>query len=391
MGGKAKREAAKRASASSAPALPNTGPISADAGTAEAPNNNNNNSNKSSTRPRSKSNGAKQAPAQTTIGESKESSSQSTAKTNEESTSQQQSPDVFEYLDKGESDGAGRLTHARRASATSAPYSRIVQPLSKSDRRKSSTSYSFYSDSGISLRDHSPDRASSIASADYQPPTPPDFSYDPFSWKMLNVSKTRHHYPMAGAYLTDSESMLDGPISPTPGHASVTSPETYYATSRHLPGYVPKLGMPLERSSGKTYRPDYSSKVGGRQRRKSSDPNGMLSKDHHNHNPIVEIEPELPPLCRRFKSLNVRVLHHLQDELTKMEEDLTVLDELEETHNSIGKSRNHGKQTSPVARRQELQSHEYAALQQKRNELIENIVEKTEKYSRIFLSFFLNM
>lgn len=87
-----------------------------------------------------------------------------------------------------------------------------------------------------------------------------------------------------------------------------------------------------------------------------------------------------PPLYRRFESLNHRVLLHLQDEISQMEEDLHTLDEYEEMHR-VATAEQDGTKAMPASRRLEAQSQAYSSLHYRRMDLMAALIQKTEQYS----------
>lgn len=87
-----------------------------------------------------------------------------------------------------------------------------------------------------------------------------------------------------------------------------------------------------------------------------------------------------PPLYRRFESVNHRVLLHLQDEISQMEEDLHSLDEYEEMHR-IATAEQEGTRPLPASRRRDSQAQAYSALHYRRMDLMSAMVQKTEQYS----------
>lgn len=87
-----------------------------------------------------------------------------------------------------------------------------------------------------------------------------------------------------------------------------------------------------------------------------------------------------PPLYRRFESVNHRVLLHLQDEISQMEEDLHTLDEYEEMHR-VATAEQEGTKPLPASRRVDIQSQAYPSLHYRRMDLMAALVQKTEQYS----------
>ncbi|PGH04041.1 hypothetical protein GX51_03711 [Blastomyces parvus] len=294
-----------------------------------------------------------------------------------EAQPRQPSPNVFEFLDKDDSEGTStrwpRTTRPRQPSATSS--------ASHSSRRKSSASYSFNSDSGLSFREHSPDRASSISSTEYQPATPPDISLDTVNWKFADESQTRRRLHMAGAYMTDSETVLDSPTSPGPGYLDLSTPESYYTLAKHTFPQCPPNSAIHPSYPYRQPNPDmrkFSLSTSKKQRRTSVESAPKRSESRDDEHPL---------LYRKFESLNHRLLRHLQEEIAQMEEDLTILDEVEEVRRVTANVRNSGRQKLLGTKHQDLQSEELSVLQQKKSELVEKLVPKTEQYNRALCSY----
>ncbi|KAK2749335.1 hypothetical protein FQN55_003661 [Onygenales sp. PD_40] len=286
----------------------------------------------------------------------------------------QPSPNVFEFLDpKTDSEGAAarwvRTVRTRKASHSSSS--------SNNTRRKSNASCSLNSDSGASLRDHSPDRASSVSSIEYQPATPPDISIDTLNWKLADDSRTRHRFQMAGAYMTDTETLLESPTSPAPGYFDYSAPESYYAHAKYPPQSPSKSSLP---PASQYRRP--SADMG--KIRLSPKPQRLSSVESD----VKRAKPKGRPLLyRKFESLNHRVLRHLQEDIAQMEEDLTILEEVEEVRRVTVNVKNSGRQKLLSTKHQDLQAEEWSALQQKKVELVEKIVLKTEQYNRALCAY----
>ncbi|QSS64817.1 hypothetical protein I7I51_01891 [Histoplasma capsulatum] len=289
----------------------------------------------------------------------------------------QQSPNVFEFLDKDDSEDASarwaQTIRPRQPSTTSA--------ASQSSRRKSSASYSFNSDSGVSLRGHSPDRASSISSTEYQPATPPDLSLDTLNWKFADESRTRRRLHMAGAYTTDSETVLESPTSPGLGYFDFSVPESYYTHTKHTfaeppPNSAIRPSYPYRQPNLDMRKFNMSSSKMQRRASVESDPKRGESRD-----------VDRPLLYRKFEPLNHRLLRHLQEEIAQMEEDLTILDDVEEVRRVAVNVKNSGRQKLFSTTSQDLQSEELSALQQRKSELVEKLVLKIEQYNRALCSY----
>ncbi|PGH18027.1 hypothetical protein AJ79_00653 [Helicocarpus griseus UAMH5409] len=291
----------------------------------------------------------------------------------------QPSPNVFEFLDKDDSEDAGtRWAHTIRARQPS-----ITSSASRTSRRQSSASYSFNSDSGSYFRDHSPDRASSISSTEYQPATPPDLSLDAINWKVADESRTRRRLHMAGAYMTDTETILESPMSPTPGFFDFSVPESYYAQAKQTsplqahPNTVIHPSYQYRRPSVDTGKMKFSN--ANKQQRRASLDSVPKRKDSQ--------DGDHPLLYRKFDTLNHRLLRHLQEDIAQMEEDLTILDEVEDVRRVSVNVRSSGRQKLLSTKHQDLQSEELSALQQRKLELVEKLVSKTEQYNRALCSY----
>ncbi|KAJ5648218.1 hypothetical protein N7490_004590 [Penicillium lividum] len=93
-----------------------------------------------------------------------------------------------------------------------------------------------------------------------------------------------------------------------------------------------------------------------------------------------------PPLYRRFENLNHRVLLHLQDEISQMEEDLQLLDEYEEMHRAAVAEKE-GNKPVPASRRIDAQSQSYSNLHYRRMDLMAALIQKTEQYNNALSSY----
>ncbi|EFW20424.1 conserved hypothetical protein [Coccidioides posadasii str. Silveira] len=255
-----------------------------------------------------------------------------------EPTSVERAPDVFQFLDNEDSEPSGKaLKCVERRYSEQGPASR---PPEQDCSRKDSTAYSFRSDSGISVRDHSPGRASSTVSGDeYQPPTPPDIPLDNMKWGLVRPLKSKRPGPMAGAYITDTESLLENPVTSS-SFMDPSAPESnQHARRRSLSVSSPKSSPPEK--------------------------------------PTPESRPRI---YRKFDALNHRLLRHLQEEIIQLEEDLSTLDELEAAHQSPASARNSPRQKLLAAKYHDLQIQDYSVLHYKRTDLLEKVALKTEQY-----------
>jgi hypothetical protein len=93
-----------------------------------------------------------------------------------------------------------------------------------------------------------------------------------------------------------------------------------------------------------------------------------------------EDEGALPPLYRKFETVNHRVLLHLQDEIAQLEEELHSLDEYEEKYR-ISVGRHEGTKPMPASRR-DARMQAISSLYYRRTDLLEKLASKTAQYSR---------
>ncbi|QQK46944.1 hypothetical protein Pdw03_1842 [Penicillium digitatum] len=93
-----------------------------------------------------------------------------------------------------------------------------------------------------------------------------------------------------------------------------------------------------------------------------------------------------PPLYRRFETINHRVLLHLQDEISQMEEDLQTLDEYEEMHR-VNMAEQDGTKPLPASRRRDAQSQAYSSLHYRHMDLMKALIQKTGQYNNALSAY----
>lgn len=277
-------------------------------------------------------------------------------------------PDVFQFLDREQSDADA---HARKAAERRyTDQGANTRPSQQDHSRKASTTYSFRSDSGVSVRGHSPGRASSVASGDeYQPPTPPDVPLDTMKWGFGKTVRAKRPGPMAGAYLTDTESVFENPAASAPTLLDLSAPESFY--------YGKHLQKPSSSKRTMPQRPNIDTLKTAQQSRRPSQASAS-PKSSSTPKPPPESRPRI---YRKFDALNHRLLRHLQEEITQLEEDLKTLDDLEAAHQASPETRNSPRQRMLAAKYHDLQIQDYSVLHYKRTDLLEKIAVKTEQYS----------
>ncbi|KAJ5095395.1 hypothetical protein NUU61_004751 [Penicillium alfredii] len=164
----------------------------------------------------------------------------------------------------------------------------------------------------------------------------------------------------------------------------LSRPETHYGSSRdaaslHRPPLPPSPPSSpedsLHRSTPTKRRSSSAAQV--------SSGYGFLAS--HLTRPIEE-KDGFPPLYRRFENANHRVLLHLQDEISQMEEDLHTLDEYEEMHR-IATAEQEGTKPMPASRRVDAQSQVYSSLHYRRMDLMAALTHKTEQYNNALSAY----
>ncbi|KAJ5489870.1 hypothetical protein N7453_010695 [Penicillium expansum] len=101
----------------------------------------------------------------------------------------------------------------------------------------------------------------------------------------------------------------------------------------------------------------------------TQEPSGYGLLASHLTKSTSEESGSFPPLYRRFETINHRVLLHLQDEISQMEEDLHTLDEYEEMHR-VDMAEQEGAKPLPASRRRDAQSQAYSSLHYRRMDLM---------------------
>ncbi|KAI9041256.1 uncharacterized protein KD926_007210 [Aspergillus affinis] len=191
------------------------------------------------------------------------------------------------------------------------------------------------------------------------------------------------HNPIHRKHSTDG-SYASGPLPDGSNHPArrnldiVTSPEAYYPSRNPAPFPRPPLPPSPPRSPGEDHH-----RVSRRSRRNtktSHTPSGYGLLSWQLDSSAEGKETSLPPLYRRFESVNHRVLLHLQDEIAHLEEELHMLDEYEEMHR-IATADQEGTKVLPASRRMDVQAQVYSSLHYRREEVMGVLVHKTQQYN----------
>ncbi|CRL19328.1 unnamed protein product [Penicillium camemberti] len=173
-------------------------------------------------------------------------------------------------------------------------------------------------------------------------------------------------------------------ISPGKGQLELSRPSTYHDSSRdsgavHRPPLPPSPPRSPEDSLHRTPTKRRDSNA-------SQEPSGYGLLASHLTKSTSEESGSFPPLYRRFETVNHRVLLHLQDEISQMEEDLHMLDEYEEMHR-LDIAEQEGAKPLPASRRRDAQSQAYSSLHYRRMDLMSALIQKTEQYNNALSAY----
>lgn len=90
----------------------------------------------------------------------------------------------------------------------------------------------------------------------------------------------------------------------------------------------------------------------------------------------------LVPVYRRFENVNHRILLHLQDEISQLEEELQMMDEYEAKHHAAVAEKEGSEHLEPASRRMDVEAGRYSAFHARRLELVDRLTYKVNQYSR---------
>ncbi|KAJ5228288.1 hypothetical protein N7489_008996 [Penicillium chrysogenum] len=174
-------------------------------------------------------------------------------------------------------------------------------------------------------------------------------------------------------------------IPPGKGQLELSRPQTYHGPSRdsgavHRPPLPPSPPRSPEDSIHRTT----PTKRRGSNASQELSGYGLLAS--HLTKSASEDSGGFPPLYRRFETMNHRVLLHLQDEISQMEEDLHTLDEYEEMHR-VNTAEHEGVKPLPASRRRDAQSQAYSSLHYRRMDLMNALIHKTEQYNNALSAY----
>ncbi|KAF3404968.1 hypothetical protein DPV78_002882 [Talaromyces pinophilus] len=90
----------------------------------------------------------------------------------------------------------------------------------------------------------------------------------------------------------------------------------------------------------------------------------------------------LVPVYRRFENVNHRILLHLQDEISQLEEELQMMDEYEAKHRAAMAEKEGSEQLEPGSRRMDVEAAgRYSAFHARRLELVDRLAYKVNQYN----------
>ena len=268
--------------------------------------------------------------------------------------------DVFAFLDADQS-RTSLIPAEKRLSNHKPPVVSFIREGDSDDERPVS---SLHSDSGISMRDDSPEpirirneKRRPLTTLHEELPTPPPS--EGCNWPELIYPHEHGFGPI--------------PTSNCPPHAlpkdhyDQLAPESFYITRRSPPQLVDSPPITDE---------SLSDPQDGQQRLPASGYDQLAERLTCRN---AETNAKVIPLYRRFEKLNHRILLQLQDEIIEMEEDLASIDEMDTRCRTKSDGR-----SAPASRRMDWRwrSSEH---HMRRLELLGRICVKIEQYSTFVL------
>lgn len=324
-------------------------------------------------RPRSRS--SKQKPL-SKLGNKRQTISRTRTRASESPTASSMLPNVFEFLEAPSRNASKVSIEHIPESDPSTPHAEAFQFSKDNSEEKDSPPLNFYSDSGISIRDSSPEPAASVTSRDSADIQSNIQHVEQSSPEMprqrLRTVRNRYRSQKPPTYAEES---VERHSVPQQRLFDVPYPEAYYYQShvqeaRRSPSLAAKvINKPTELLQDKAEKEPLQSMSGY---------DFLASK----LSAAGTGQSSLPPLYRKFESLNHRILLQLQDEIAEMEEDLNKFDEAHAQYQAAA-AHTAGKTKLPESRRLDTQSQQFSALHFSRLDLLGKIYVKVEQYSMI--------
>jgi hypothetical protein len=296
-------------------------------------------------------------------------------------------PNVFEFLDDDEQSDSD----SSQSSSSSDSYNRrlhlsarTAESVGAARDRHSYLPSNVNIGPGSSFGTSSPHQTFSVTSkdstsTDFEPATPPDISPAAANFRLAHnhIAHTKLH--MAGAYETTAGSLMESPLPTADHHFDYSAPETYYIPSREnqLLRDQPPSEDPTENSESLIPSGRHMTKNVA----KSGSPSfGYAYLASKLDSSIKNDHPKVPPLYRRFQTLNHRILLYLQDEIAQMEEELQSMDEYEEKHRFAVAQRDRTRPV-PASRRMDAEAQAFSSFHSRRMELLDRLAHKITQYS----------
>jgi hypothetical protein len=151
-----------------------------------------------------------------------------------------------------------------------------------------------------------------------------------------------------------------------------------------------------ERSAGQLVKTETSDKNNKVVKTPSAEPKltsgyALLASKLDSASPSTSADPKngdrrLVPVYRRFENVNHRILLHLQDEISQLEEELQMMDEYEAKHRAaVADGSEH---MEPASRRMDVEAAgRYSAFHARRLELVDRLAYKVNQYNDALTSY----
>ncbi|KAJ5722611.1 hypothetical protein N7488_000646 [Penicillium malachiteum] len=299
----------------------------------------------------------------------------------------QKVPNVFEFLEESEEAASSSSSSSESSDSDDeepAPATRTaVTNIQSPKPRASPVPHALLaSKAGTSPKlPESPASGVSRRSSDLRPPPVPSPSSVPPSETQL-VARKQAPSP-AKRPTKEAPRSPPAPSPPPQGkrQLQISRPENYYPRDA-----APIHRSPLPPSPPSSPEDSIHHALQRRDSNASQVSSGYgLVASHLTHS-AGEDKGAFPPMYRRFESLNHRVLLHLQDEISQMEEDLQTLDEYEEMHR-VAAAEKEGNKPVPASRRLDAQSQSFSSLHYRRMDLMAALIHKTEQYNNALSAY----
>lgn len=294
-----------------------------------------------------------------------------------------QVPNVFEFLEENDDTSSDSTSDSSsESSGDDAPSNIHAQALAKIQSPKPRNNPVPHAllvgtNPGPKSTTSPPSRTTSRSSSDLKPPPAPSA---PVRENQMQITRKKASSRKSSTASDYPRPMAAPSPPPSKRGLQISRPENYYHPTKDA---VSVHRSPLPPSPPSS--PEDSLHRGSPTRRRDSSLSqassgyGLIAS-HLTHS-ASEDKSAFPPLYRRFESVNHRVLLHLQDEISQMEEDLQALDEYEEMHR-VATAEQEGTKPMPASRRMDVQSQAYSSLHYRRMDLMAALTQKTEQYSK---------